>query len=383
MKGITLLILTLLAGTWLQAQESEYSPEKWAHIENRWLESQPVIMAYTRSGEVVSGQQIHASSDSLFILQDKGLPLGPDWQKYLISVHINDVIHILFQPGGNKMGRKKQSETLRFPPSSAAYSEPHMLLRNASVYVDSLYNPLRMDEAIAHSDLLRRAYRKKRFRYSFGVNFGGDVLTQEISKALGNSDLPQSYESYGGHVNGELLDFSVRFFDRLIVGASLNSRISHVSMYGYASDEQSSLDFDYHVDYRENRVYAEYAILNTDRYFSRKFEVIAGAGLLLASPEWRLSYSYYEYENPDYSYDPYRYYNRNEKLLGMQLKGAIHYYFFPGLSLWAALDLNLNQAFVVPEQELPTSEGQDPILLPEHELGFSCVRFKLGFSLYL
>jgi hypothetical protein len=383
MKGIILWSLILLAGTWLEAQESGYSPEKWAHIENRWLESQPVIIAYTRSGETLSGQQIHASSDSIYILQNKGLPIGPDWQKDLASVHVDEIVHILFQQGGNKMGRKKHAATLRFPASNAAYSEPHVMLRNASVYVDSLYNPLMMEEAFTHSDLLRRAYRKKRFRYSFGVNFGGDVLTQEIREALGNSGLPQSYESYGGNVNGELLDFSFRFFDRLIVGASIISRISHANMYGNAGNEQRHIDYDYHVDYRENRIYAEYAILNTDRYFSRKFEVIAGAGLLLARPEWRLGYSYYEYENPDFNYDPYQYYSFQENLLGMQVKGAIHYYFFPGLSLWTALDVNLNQPFVVPQQELPTGEDQDPFILPEHELGFSCVRFKLGLSLYL
>jgi hypothetical protein len=42
----------------------------------------------------------------------------------------------------------------------------------------------------------------------------------------------------------------------------------------------------------EHRLYAEYAILNTDRFYSRKFEVIAGAGLLLGNPEWSFGYSY-------------------------------------------------------------------------------------------
>jgi hypothetical protein len=65
------------------------------------------------------------------------------------------------------------------------------------------------------------------------------------------------------------------------------------------------------------------------------------------------------------------------------LKGAFHYYIFPGLSLWPALEVNFNQPFVVPEQELRTIRNQDPLYLPEHELGFSSVRFKLGLSLYL
>ncbi len=47
-----------------------------------------------------------------------------------------------------------------------------------------------------------------------------------------------------------------------------------------------------------------------------------------------------------------------------------------------AIDLNLNQPFVVPEQELPTSGEQEPFILPEHELGLSGVRFMLGLSIY-
>jgi len=379
----TLLCLTFLACSWLYGQESEYAPELRTHIEDRWLESQPVVIVYTRASGVLSGQQIHATPDSIYIYTDQGLPVGPGWQKDLVSVHVNEIDHVLFQAGGNKLGRKKRATAIDFPSSGARFSEPHVQLRNSSVYVDSLYNPHTLDEAFLQSDILRRAFRKKRIRYSFGVNFGGDVLISEIQNSIGQSTLPYSYDSWGDNVNMEILDLSFRFFDRLILGASLFSRSSVTDLYGNSYNEIREISYDYRVEYREHRIYTEYAILNTDRYFSRRFELIAGAGLLFGSPEWSLGYNYYDVQNPDYESDPYQYYSYSDRLLGLQLKGAFHYYFFPGLSLWTALDVNLNQPFVVLELELPTSGNQDPLVLPEHELGFSGVRFKLGLSLYL
>lgn len=383
LKTITLLFLILgVHVVKIHAQESDYSSELWAVIENRWRESQPVIVAYTRTGEVVAGQQIHASSDSLFIYPEDGLPLGTQWADALKAVYIKDIDSVLFQEGGNKLGRDKRSNMMVFPTANARYSEAHLKLRKNSVYEDSLVFPPDLDQAIDHSKVMKQAFRKKRFRYSIGVNFGSDVLLNEIQNAIGESSLPYSYESYGGNVNGEFLDISFRFFDRLIIGGSLSSRRNYTEIYGQAGNSAYDLSYYYQVDYLEHKLYAEYAILNTDRFFSRKFEVIAGAGLLLGNPNWSFNFSYYDIQNPDYESPGYAYYNYSDNILGLQLKTAFHYYFFPGLSIWTAIDLNLNQAFVVPEQELPAPGGQDPYILPEHELGFSCVRFKLGLSIY-
>ncbi len=383
LKTITLLFLALSVH-WaeIRAQQSDYSPELWTVIENRWRESQPVIVVYTRSGEVVAGQQIHASSDSLFIYPGDGLPVGTQWADGLKTVYVNEIDSVLFQEGGNKLGRDKRSNTLVFPSTNARYSEQHLKLRKASVYEDSLIVPPDLEVAIIHSRVMKQAFRKKRVRYSIGVNFGSDVLLNEIQNAIGESSLPYSSESYGGNVNGELLDLSFRFFDRLIIGGSLFSRSNHANINGYSNNSTYNINYYFWVDYVEHRLYAEYALLNTDRFYSRKFEVIAGAGLLLGNPEWNFGYSYYDVQNPDYESDGEFNYNYSDNLLGLQLKAAFHYYFFPGLSIWTAIDLNLNQPFVVPEQELPISGEQEPIILPEHELGFSCVRFKLGLSIY-
>ena len=383
LKTIILLFLTLgMHMAESRAQQTDYSPELWRVIENRWRESQPVIVVYTRSGEVVAGQQIHASSDSLYIYPGDGLPVGTLWADDLEAVYINEIDSVLFQKGGNKLGRDKRSNTLVFPSTNARYSEPHIQLRKASVYEDSLIVPPDLVMAIIHSRVMKQAFRRKRIRYSFGVNFGSDVLISEIQKAIGESSLPYSYDSYGGNVNGEFLDFSIRFFDRLIIGGSLFSRSNHANVYGYSNNSVYDINYSYRVNYVEHRLYAEYALINTDRFYSRKFELIAGAGMLFGNPEWEFGYGYHNVMIPDYESDEYFSSDYSDKLLGLQLKGAFHYYFFPGLSIWTAIDLNLNQPFVVPEQELPTSGEQESIILPEHELGFSCVRFKLGLSIY-
>ena len=57
LKTITLLIIILgVHMAEIRAQQTDYSPEMWTVIENRWRESQPVIVVYTRSGEVEAGQ---------------------------------------------------------------------------------------------------------------------------------------------------------------------------------------------------------------------------------------------------------------------------------------------------------------------------------------
>lgn len=383
LKTITLLLLTLcVLMREVRAQQSNYSPELWTVIENRWRESQPVVVVYTRSGEVVAGQQIYASSDSLFILPEDRLPVGTQWADDLRTVNVNEIDSVLFQEGGNKLGRDKKANVLVFPTLNARYSEPHVQLRNGSVYKDSLLDLPDLEVAISQSKVMRKAFRQKRIRYSMGVSFGSDVISNELQSMLEKSSLPQFYESYGGYINGEFLDLSFRVLDRLIIGGSLLTRTSYTNVYGNSNDQVSALSYNLNVDYREHKVYAEYAIVKTDRFFSRRFEVLAGTGLLIGLPEWNLGFNYYNFEDPEAYFDEYGHQNYEDILLGLQLKAAFHYYFFPGFSIWTAMDLNLTQPFVVPEQEFIILGIEEPIVLPEHKLGYSGIRFKLGLSIY-
>ena len=366
----------------IRAQQTDYSHEMWTVIENRWRESQPVIVVYTKSGEMVAGQLIHASGDSLFIYPGDGLPVGTQWAKNLKAVHVNEIDSVLFQEGGNKLFRDKKADSMVFPSHNAQYSEPHVQLRYGSVYIDSLPDTPDLEVAISQSRVMKKAFRQKRVRYSFGVSFGRDVIANDLQNMLKESSLPQSYDSYGGYINGEFLDLSFRVLDRLIIGGSLLTRTSYTAVYGSSYDQISDLQYNLNVDYREHKVYAEYAIVKTDRFFPRRFEVLAGAGLLIGLPEWNLGINYYNFEDPEDPIGRDLYQNYEDILLGLQLKAAFHYYFFPGFSIWTAMDLNLIQPFVVPEQEFSIPGLEEAIILPEHELGFSSVRFKLGLSIY-
>jgi len=383
LKSITLILLALaLFMGEIRAQQSDYSPKLWTVIENRWRESQPVIVVYSGSDEVFAGQQIHASSDSLFIYPGDGLPVGTQWVNDLDVVYVNEIDSVLFQEGGNKLTRNKRSKMLVFPSGNARYSAPHVRIREASVYEDSLYVPSDLDMAIKRSKVMKQAFRQKRFRYSLGVSFGRDVISENLDNMLDESSLPQSYDSYGAYTNGEFLDLSFRVLDRLILGGSLVTRNSYTNVYGHSNDQVSDFHYNLNVDYREHKVYAEYAIVKTDRFFSRRFEILAGSGLLIGLPEWRLGINYYNYEDPENVIFGDWYQNFDDLLWGMQLKAAFHYYFIPGFSIWTAIDLNLLQPFVVPELELSIPELEGSITLPEHELDFSSVRFKLGLSIY-
>jgi len=360
-----------------------FDKQDWTAIESRWMECQPATIAYLKSGEIVSGQQIFTNEDSIYLYPFTGLPIGPQWKGHLIVIHVNDIDSLLFQKGGNKMTRSKQAESYLFPVPDARFSEPHLLLRKESVYSDTLVYPHQLDRAIKYSTVLRHAFPQKRIRISFGLGFGGDVVTEDILEMLGGTSLPYPHDSYGGsNVSAELLDLSVRFRDRIIVGGQLLARQIESGVYSYSYNSMREVNYSYSLNFREHRIYGEYAILHTDRYFLRRFEVLAGVGLLISKPEIRFSYSHYNTEDFDNVYGGNWYYNYEDLLLGAQLKATIHYYIIRGLSIWTGLEANLYPTFIVPAQEISVSGIEDTILLPEHGLNFSCVRFKLGISLY-
>jgi len=106
--------------------------------------------------------------------------VGTQWADDLKTVYVYDIDSVLFQEGGNKLERDKKSNTLVFPSSNAPYSEPHVKLRKASVYVDSLIVPPDLEMAIIHSRVMKQAFRKKRVRYSVGVNLLCPIHTRAM-----------------------------------------------------------------------------------------------------------------------------------------------------------------------------------------------------------
>ena len=379
LKRIFLFCLVSLAILWhTDAQDS--APDD--AIKARWLRSQPVIVSYSRSGVTTTGQQIHLDKDSLYIYPASGIPVGPDWYDKLLKVSLNDVDHVLLQKGGNRYTRDKRAVSYKIPDSFSQLSESIIAIRDASVYRDSLVNPPDLDEAFSHSKVLRRAFPRKHVRISFGLGFGGNGITDDMEEAVEGTPLPTPYTYRDPNVSAELLDISVRLYDRFIIGGQLHSQFIDAYANGYASSPGQDINYDYSVQYTEHIIYAEYAILNTDRYFARNIELIAGVGLLLSKPYYWFSYSYYNHEDPDNPLDSHSDYSSYENLQGWQLRSAFHYYFLRGFSLWTGLNVNLYPPYVIPAMELPVPGEGENIIVHEHGLGFSSVRFKLGLSFY-
>ena len=141
--------------------------------------------------------------------------------------------------------------------------------------------------------------------------------------------------------------------------------------------------YGYGVDLHQNSLYMEYAFLNVDRFFTRRFEPLIGGGLLLSSSGFNLFYNYENFEDMENISGDYAERNWTEKFQGFQLRGSIHAYLFPGLSLFSGLEANLYPAKTVSSVELPSPIIGETIMMPEYPLNFSSVRFRLGVSIYL
>jgi len=143
------------------------------------------------------------------------------------------------------------------------------------------------------------------------------------------------------------------------------------------------MNYDCLIDFTEHRIYTEYAFIHVDRYFTKKYELLAGAGYLMGRPEWSCSYYFNDYTDPDnWIYDN-AYHFQEDNLHGVQLRSAFHYYLFPGFSLWTGLEANLFKPWTIETVEFPTSDPGINISFEEHTLNFSSVRFKFGVSIYL
>ena len=243
--------------------------------------------------------------------------------------------------------------------------------------------PEELEDAFHHSKVLRQAFPDKHLRISVVLGLGGDRATGDAQEALASSQLPNptGQSAYGGLV--DFLDLSWRFHDRVIVGGEFFSRRLNSNIYGDNYDVEQSMNYNYDISFMEQRIYAEYAFFHVDRYFTRRSEVLAGAGLLMGMPNVSMNYYYSDYSDLDNVIYEDKNYTQEDNLFGFQLRGSFHYYFFPGLSLWTGLEANLYKPWIVESTEFPTSDPAAPVHLQEHTLSFTGIRLKFGVSIYL
>jgi hypothetical protein len=366
-----------------ESLENGFDHDKWMSVMNRWIRAQPAVVLKSDSGTQYYGQPIHASADTLYLYASTGFPVGPDWLNELDAIPLNIINEVLMQKGGNRVTRSHRAVSLVVPSTNRLQDPAFNFVRRGSVYSDSLVSPNELGDAFPHSKVLRQAFPDKHFRLSIGLGFGGNRATGDAEEALGSSPLPNPYEGYGRSATLDFLDLSWRFHDRFIVGGELFSRRLNSNIYGDNYGVEQSMSYNYALSFMEQRIYAEYAIFHVDRYFTRRTEVLAGAGLLMGEPMVSMSYYYSDYSDPDNIFYGDITYTQEDNLFGFQLSGTYHIYFFPGLSLWTGLEVNLYKPWIVEAVEFPTSDPDVPMLLQEHSLSLSGMRLKFGVSIYL
>ncbi len=358
-------------------------PESWSKIQERWIRAQPVGAAYTGPGEYSAGQLVHVSTEEVVLFRGKGLPVGSEWMERMVRIPYDEIDSVLLQKGGNRLLRAKKAEAMDIRQTTPGYYKSYTRLREASIYVDSLAPITTMEEAFKNSTVLRQAFPDKHFRLSFGFGFGGDVASDDLSEVV------NSFPGHGLEYNGsqaysvEMIDLSVRFLDRFIFGWQFFGQGDYAYMGAGQLNDLSSGSLNVSVGKTEHRIYAEYALWHVDRYFTRRFEVLVGAGFLISTPSWDLSYYYDNYENPDQPLSDQFYYSYTDHVMGAQARGSVHCYFFPGMSLFTGLEVNFYQPFIVPERDFTSAIPGESVVIQEQTLNFNSVRFKLGVSIYL
>lgn len=373
----------------LAAQEPKAGEGKSSHqehINSRWIDSQPVIMVFSNDDPYVAGQPFHASIDTLYLYPFLGLPVGAKLSQDLQKVAINEIDSVRLQKGGNLMTRSRSSSIYQFPDDHKKlyYTAPFQAVKTSAVYQDALVFPERIEDAFPHSKVLRQAFPKKHLRISFAVGFGGDRAISDAREGIQSSPLSSPWGAYGQNTTVDILDISWRFMDRFIVGGQLLGRYYSAHVWGDFYDGQfTDYHYSYDITFVEKGVYGEYAFLYPDRYFSRRIELLAGAGLLIGKPEWSMYYYFVDATDQDNAfYDEVRY-EQTDNIFGFQLRTAFHYYFFPGLSLWTGLEANLYKPWTIEAVDLPMTDPEAPLRLPEHSLDFSVIRFMLGIAINL
>jgi len=180
-----------------------------------------MIFVLTDSGTQYSGQPLHASIDTLYLLPGTDLPVGTEWSNEIQRIPFSEIEEVLLQRGGNGLTRSNVAEGLGIPPKDIFYTKPFQALRNASVYSDSLVQPLVLEEAFQHSHVLRQVFPAKRIRISVGLGIGGNRAAQDAEEALRQSQLPNPEYNYGNRAVIDPVDISARFWNRLIVGGAV------------------------------------------------------------------------------------------------------------------------------------------------------------------
>lgn len=424
-KRIALIgLLALIA----QLGAQEFSPVQDKQNQKRWEWHQPAAEIYLKGGDTLTGQPVHFDMETLWVFPSRSFPLN--LEDRLLEVDLEDIEGIYIDRGGrltlaqtsgivlgigvgtivglniggpllallggNALGvtfglsgkglhNAMTRDLLMLIPGHEDYPGELQKLHRWSVFPDSLVFTGDIRQLPEHSMAARRAFPQKHFRVSASLNAGFGILQDQFREGIAGSGLPNpEYDSYTtlGH---SFLDLSWRFRNRLIIGwewMRSSNDLAHAGYYFYDPDDPGNQEnYTYSIGLQEFRFYADWVFMPIDRFFTRRMEVTAGMGFIYSLPE-AYFYAYREIQSDPWISEHAEMGETNDPL-GIQVRGAAHFYAFRNLSLSAGMELNLYQDLEIPDVYYPSGEltNSAPILR-SHTLNYSSLRFRVGAHLY-
>ena len=409
-----------------ETASGEFTESEWKKIQKRWDKYQPRADIILLTGDTITGQLIYANENKIVLYPGNSIMLNTDQFADLIHVTIKDIDEIFLMKGGPasvglvtgiiiggtsgfligvlvgqgwtilpaillgtggaaggawlgaKVQRLVRTSTLEMDKDGSGYKRKQAKLHRSAVYRDSMMYFQDIYQMMDHSKIMRRCFPKKHFRVSLGLSAGFNTTKDDLTEMLESTKLPPMNEFRHKPLAFEFYDFSWRFANRYIAGVSMfvNSG-SYTHLYYSDYTDNSSLYYNYDIQFYGVLIYCDYTIKPVSRFFTKPIEFTTGVGISYASPTVIFHYSY------AYDYDEFFYeYHEMHNIFGVQLRAAFYYYLFPGLSVSIGLQGNIYQNITIPAMVLPTHDPAVTIDIPEHKLHFSSLRVKSGISIY-
>ena len=401
-------------------------------MNKRWAKYQPYINLATLNGDNISGQLIRINSYEAVIYPGKEIVHSAEQAEKFIYIPIDEIERvisikieaktevtrgmiigygigagglltlsggwmfissfIIAGPIGSGIGaaigssgyKKKISDVLYLDQGSSEYSSDMLKLYKSAILTDSIKYPIGINELLTSSDLMGAVFPDKKIRISFAKSFGPNTIGKKLVETLQPTQVHIPSESPKGPRSFEFFDLAFRHKEHFIIGFQFNSYLSNhgLAFYGYST---SSSYFHYNFDiekYNEGGIYLDYALKPMSRFFTKPYELLFGAGALIGFPSVALNYSYV----PDvYTYAGSQSISNSSSgcIQGLQLRSSFHFFTSPDFSIFAGIEGNFYTRFTMEEiSGLPTFDPDEDINIPEHELNFNSLKFKIGTSIY-
>lgn len=403
---------------------TEFTEAEWNKIQKRWDNHQRTVILVSLSGDTASGQLVSINDSVISIYPEKSILLTaeqaqnishypvseieyffikkkrsalPIWAYTTVAgAGVGTVAGLILSQGwsvaivvaggvvstglgtwiGFKIEKAKKAKKLTLNKGHNDYPKNLKRLKKKMLYNDSIAFPMSFRQALDHSKLMNRTFYSKRLRVSVALSAGPNTIENSVSNAFASAGISKISYNYSP-IAFELPDVSWRISKRFIVGGQFYfAGHSDISDF-YKPDAFSTtneLEFSYSINTLEARLYLEYAINPIDRFMSKPYEFLIGAGVIMGSQ----SFDFTSFESLGDNYNS----SENSAIQGIQVRSSFHYYFLPSFSLFTGIEANLYTNVNAPKLEFSTLDPAKDYVIPAYDLNFNTLRLKLGTSVH-